>query len=413
MIEHPATSEGMLSGVRVIDIAGESLSFAGRVFADLGADVILVEPPGGGPSRHAPPIVSTTAGPVSAHFVAMAAGKRSITLDLNNESGRSAFCRLIASADVLLTTEPVGRLEGFGLGHDALREVNPRLVFTSVTPFGRTGPRRRWLGEDLMGWATSGTLPSVGDPDRAPLAPAGGLADRTSALNAAVGTLLALRARRRTGKGQMVDISQQEAVLSVGMEASPLYVLDTGAWQERRGKRRATPPMGHYATKDGAVTMVAFSPWQWDALAAWISEETGVVEATLDLFRGTPADRAPYVDAIDAWVEELTSKYTKQDFFEEAQRRGIPATPVNSAANLFDDPHLRATDAWTDVDGGEFGPVRLPVPPLQFDGQRLVVGAVPALGQHNRAVLVDELGLTETEFTALIANGDSLTAPPL
>lgn len=401
MSEASATTPGMLNGIRVIDIAGESLSFAGRVFADLGADVILVEPPAGGPSRHAPPIISTPTGAVSAHFVAMAAGKRSVTLDLQTGPGRSVFCRLLAGADVLLTTEPVGRLESLGLGPEDLREVHPGLVFTSVTPFGRTGPRRRWLGEDLIGWATSGTLPSVGDPDRAPLAPAGGLADRTSALNAAVGTLLALRARHKTGKGQVVDISQQEAVLSVGMEASPLYVLDTGAWQERRGKRRATPPMGHYATKDGAVTMVAFNPWQWDALADWISEETGVIEVTLDLFKGTPADRAPYVDAIDAWVEELTMKYTKQQFFEEAQRRGIPATPVNSAANLFDDPHLRATDAWIDVDGGELGSIHLPVPPLRFDGQRLAVGAVPALGEHNRAVLVDELGLSEEEFAAL------------
>lgn len=396
------TGAAMLSGVRVLDLGGgEALSYAGRMFADLGADVILVEPPDGGPARRVPPLVMTPVGEVSTHFVAMSAGKRSVTLALSSPQGRELVRRLVERVDVVLSTEPVGRLEALGLGYEELRQINPRLVFTSVTPFGRSGPRRRWLGSDLVGWAVSGALPSVGDADRAPLAPAGGLADMTSAMNAAVGTLVALRVRRRTGMGQMVDISQQEAVLSVSMEASPAYVMDTGAWQERRGKRRATPPMGHYATKDGAVTIVAFTPWQWDALAEWISDETGITEVTLDLFKGTPADRAPYVEAIDAWVESLTMRYSKQAFAEEAQRRGIPSTPVNSAADLFEDPHLRATGGWTEIDGGALGPLRFPVPPLRFDGQTSTVGAVPALGAHNRAVFVDELGLTEEDLQRL------------
>ncbi len=213
------------------------------------------------------------------------------------------------------------------LGHDA-DDVERLLGSGVASAMTRTEVHleRRWLGDDLIGWAMSGVLPSIGDPDLAPLAPPGGLADRTASLNAAVGTMIALRVKRRTGRGQVVDISMQEAVMSVGMEMSPVYVLDTGARQERTGKRRPTPPMGHYPTKDGAVTIIAFTGCQWDALASWISEKTGITEVTLDLFGGTPAERAPYIEAIDAWIEDLTMRFTKQEFSEEAQRRGIPCT---------------------------------------------------------------------------------------
>ena len=161
---------------------------------------------------------------------------------------------------------------------------SPELIYTSVTPFGLTGPRRRWRGSDLVGWASSGALPTIGDPDRAPIAPGGGLAYMTGALNAAMGTMLALMARRNGSGGQLVDVSLQEAVLSVTMEAGPLVVLEGGFDMERTGKRRRTGPLGHYATKDGAVSIVAYMPEHWRTLAEWIREETGVEEVTSEEF---------------------------------------------------------------------------------------------------------------------------------
>ncbi len=224
-------------------------------------------------------------------------------------------------------------------------------------------------------------LPFVGDPDRAPLSPAGGLAYATASTNAAMGTVLALRTRTTTGRGQVVDISAQEAVMSVALEVGPYMVMETVSMRhERTGMRRATPPIGQYRTKDGAVSIVAYTPWQWDALAAWIAEETGNDAVTLDTFGGTPAARSPFADAIDAWVEELTMRYAKQDFFEEAQRRGIPAAPVNSIADLVDDPHLEATDAWRFVDDPDLGTVRYPRPPIRIDGDAGGVGRDPGAG---------------------------------
>lgn len=386
----------LLAGVRVLDLAGEAGAYTGRLLADLGADVVLVEPPGGSDARRTPPLVPAPGGGVvSAHFAYMAAGKRSVTIDLANDEGRERFVALAARSDALVTTAGVGEMEELGLGYDALGARFPRLVYTSVTPFGLTGPRRRWRGGDLVGWASSGALPSIGDADRAPLAPGGGLAHMTAALNAAMGTMAALMARDASGRGQLVDISVQEATISVAMEVSPLVVLEGGFTQRRTGRRKEAGPIGHYSTADGAVSIVAYMPEHWRSLAEWVREETGVEEITSDEFAGTPIARFHYADLIDIWIEGLTTRYTKQAFFEEAQRRGITVGPVNTASDVLDDAHLHATEGWSEYDSPEAGRLRVPTPPVHVDGATAAVGDVPRAGEHTRAILVDELGLAD------------------
>jgi crotonobetainyl-CoA:carnitine CoA-transferase CaiB-like acyl-CoA transferase len=400
------TGTSLLRDVRVIDLGGEAAAYTGRMFADLGADVVLVEPPDGSAARRTPPLVGALDGEVvSAHFAYMAAGKRSVTIDLAAARGQELFRRLVTAADVLVTSAAVGEMEALELGYGQLHADNPRLVYTSVTPFGLTGPRRRWRGADLLGWASSGAMPSIGDPDRAPLAPGGGLAYLTAALNAAMGTMAALAARDDTGRGQVVDISVQEATISVAMEVSPMVVLEGGFTQQRTGKRKQGGPIGHYATKDGAVSIVAYMPEHWRILAEWVRDETGVEEITSDEFAGTPMARIHYSELLDLWIEGLTTRYTKQDFFEEAQRRGITVGPVNSASDVLDDAHLAATHGWTEYESHDVGTLRVPTPPLHVDGATAVVGDVPRLGEHNRAVFVDELGLSDDDLRALRAGG--------
>jgi benzylsuccinate CoA-transferase BbsE subunit len=378
----------LLTGLRVLDLAGEAAAYTGRLLADLGADVVLVEPPGGADARRTPPLVSLPDGPsVSAHFAYMAAGKRSVTIDLDREHGREQFIALVARSDALVTTAGVGEMEARGLGYDALRTRNPRLVYTSVTPFGLTGPRRRWRGGDLVGWASSGAMPSIGDADRAPLAPGGGLAHTTAALNAAMGTMAALTARDTSGVGQLVDISVQEATMSVAMEVSPLVVLEGGFAQRRTGRRKEAGPIGHYATSDGAVSIVAYMPEHWRALAEWVRDETGVEEIASEEFAGTPIARIHYADLVDVWIEGLTRRYTKQAFFEEAQRRGITVGPVNSASDVLEDAHLRATGDWSEYHCPDVGRLRVPGSPIHVDGATASVGDVPRPGEHNAALL--------------------------
>jgi crotonobetainyl-CoA:carnitine CoA-transferase CaiB-like acyl-CoA transferase len=383
----------LLEPVRILDLTSGSLSYCGRVLADLGADVAIVEPPGGLADRRA------AGGDLDAAFAFTAAGKRSVTLDVREPSGAAVFLRLADRADAIISTAMPGELDRHGLGHQALLARNPALVFASITPYGLYGPRRGWRGSDLTAWAACGALPGYGDPDRAPLTPREGLALAAGALNAAMGVVLALEAREQSGRGQLVDISLQEAALSVAQEFSPVLTLETGSPQ-RYGKRRRSPPMGQYRARDGAVMIVAFTPWQWQALAAWISAESGLPEVLSERYAGTPGDRSPYVDELDGWIEDLTLRYGKQEFAEEAQRRGIPVCPVNSVPDLLSDPHLAATDSWLNVPSPG-GTVRMPAPALAVDGARLPVGAIPAAGADNTGILAGELGVTDTELLRL------------
>ncbi len=383
----------LLEPVRILDLTSGPLSYCGRVLADLGADVVLVEPPGGSAARRA------AGGDLDSAFAFTAAGKRSVTLDVREPSGAAVFLRLADRADAIIAAAMPGELDRHGLGHQALLARNPALVFASITPYGLYGPRRGWRGSDLTAWAASGALPGYGDPDRAPLTPREGLALTAGALNAAMGVVLALAAREQSGRGQLVDISLQEAALSVAQEFSPVLTMETGSPQ-RYGKRRRSPPMGQYRATDGAVMIVAFTPWQWQALAAWISAECGLPEVLSERYAGTPGDRSPYVDELDGWIEDLTLRYGKQEFAEEAQRRGIPVCPVNSVPDLLSDPHLAATDSWLSVPSPG-GTVRMPAPALAVDGTRLPVGAIPAAGADNTGILAGELGLTDTELLRL------------
>jgi benzylsuccinate CoA-transferase BbsE subunit len=381
----------LLDPVLVLDLSTGPLSYCGRLLADFGADVVLIEPPGGSPARRA------AAGEMSAAFAFTAAGKRSVTIDLDRPDGLALFQQLAGRADAIISTSAPGELERRGIGHRALLTRNEGLVFASITPYGLRGPRRGWRGSDLTAWASSGALPVYGDPDRAPLTPREGLALAAGALNAAMGIVLALTARAESGRGQLVDISLQEAVLSVAQEVSPTLALDNGRLPQRFGKRRRSPPMGQYQAADGAVMIVAYTPWQWRALAEWISDEVGIPEVLSERYAGTPADRSQYADELDGWIENLTTRYGKQEFAEEAQRRGIPVCPVNPVTDLLVDPHLAATGGWISVPSPA-GEVRMPAPALWVDGAPAPVGPIPVAGAHNAEILTAEPGPGDAEL---------------
>jgi benzylsuccinate CoA-transferase BbsE subunit len=376
----------LLAGLRVLDFAAEPLAYAGRIFVELGAEVILVEPPGGAALRSAAPLVqSETGATVSSTFAAYAGGKRSVTIDETTAAGRALLARLIATADIALVPSDPQEAERRHLDERSLRALNERVIVTSATAFGLTGPRRHWRGSDATAWASTGMTFLMGDPDRPPVVPPVGLSNAVTSLNAAMGAMLALRSRRRSGRGQLVDVSMQEAVLSVSMEAGPQNALEGRVPQ--RVARARMPGMGLYDTDDGAVDMGAFLPNQWDALAGWIAEELGVEEATLDVFQGGIMRRVPYLDLINEWSTELASRYTKQEFFLEAQRRGVPVGPINSATDLLHDVQLEATGAWQEQPHPDAPSFRLPRGPLVVDGATAGTGPIPAPGEHDAMVL--------------------------
>src|SRR5262245_57108195 len=211
--------------IRVIDLSGPPGFFAARLLVGLGAEVIRVEPPGGDTLR-AEPLA----------FGHWHAGKRSIALDLETPTGRAALRGLVATADVLVETVRPGRRRRLGLEPATLLAIRPELVIVSVTPFGRTGPRTDWVGTDLTAVALGGMMSLCGHPDGPPLQPPREQGYHLAGLNAAVGALLALRARRLTGAGQLVDVSVQEAV-AAALEYGAISYIHAGVVHRRRGSR--------------------------------------------------------------------------------------------------------------------------------------------------------------------------------
>lgn len=396
-------SAAALSGLRVLDLAGEPGLYATKLLADLGADVVRIDPP----SARSDPRSLLSRDPRARGLAYFNSGKRSVTLDLASERGRDLFRRLAAGADVVCETEAPGALRDLGIGFERLREENEKLVWVSITPFGQSGPRRHWKGSNLVGWALSSVPPTLGEPDRAPLAPAASqpLAYLLASMNAAAGTLLALRVRRRTGRGQRVDVSVHESTVAASSEVGPVGFLDDLVPRRRTGNRRPSlPPTGIFPTSDGHAAVVILAVTHWDALARWIVEKTGN-EAVLDpLFRDVIARRE--VGALlEEWTEALTVQYSKQELFEEGQRRGISITPVNRIDDVFRDAQLAARRFWVEVDDPVAGRVRMAGGPYKLGRTPWRTSAPPLPGEHNEAVYRELLGLAEQELEALARAG--------
>lgn len=376
-----------LAGIRVVDIAGIEGAYGSKLLADLGADVILVEPPGGHAGRRMPPLAP--AGDESLWFAAFATSKRSVTLDLAGQSGRDVFRRMVATADVVYDTSRPGQLEALGVGWVDLSPDNPGLSWVSLTPYGRSGPRRSWRGSNLVGWASSGILITIGDPDRSPVVPGGPalLGYAIASLNAAAGALLAVRARALTGRGQMVDVSVQESLVAIAPEVGvPVYLDDLLARTRPGNRRPLVRPWGLYPCEDGWISILVLQPHHWVNFARWAHEVTGNDVVTDPAFNDL-FTRMEAIEVIDEWTEELTSRYTRREFFEEGQRRGVPVTPVMSAADLAADPHLEARGYWVTVDDVRGNPRRLAGPPYRLSRTPWTARRAPFLGEHNEEVL--------------------------
>lgn len=234
---------GPLVPYRGLDLTGQTGMFCGRLLADLGADIIKIERPGGDPARHMGPFYGDVPDPEkSLSWFAFNASKRSITLEIETPEGRDELKKLIATADIFIESFAPGYLDRLGLGYEVLSEINPGIIFTSITPFGQTGPYRDLNASDLVLWALGGMMNLCGYTDRAPLRMGVDQAYLQAGLHGAVGTLLALHARNRVSMGQHVDVSAHEAVLRLGT-ASPQWWFHTKMLMERSGNRQRFSPL--------------------------------------------------------------------------------------------------------------------------------------------------------------------------
>ncbi len=398
---------GALTGRRVLEIADASGAYCGKLLADMGADVIKVEPPRGDPSRAIPPFLHDAPGPDrSLFFLYMNTSKRGITLDCTQPAGRSLLRRLALRADIVIETLPVGELEALGIGHPSLSAERPRIVVTSITGFGQTGPHRDWASTDLVAGAVGGAMTVTGEADDPPVALAGSQNQLMACTTAAASSLIALHHATRSGRGQHVDISSQETTLAVSHICGVGKWLEDGVVPRRVGTSlTASVPSGAYACRDGRVYLMVNRPAHWKSLAAWIHEVTGNQEVLDPLFEGPSSRRIEYRELLDLFISELTARFSVDEIYHEGQRRHIAFTPLNSTAEVARDEHLAASDYFVSVAHPD-GTLRMPGAPFRHSATPWAIRRpAPTLGQHNQDVYCGELGLTAAALGQLAAEG--------
>ena len=363
-----------LAGVWVVDLTTD-FGYASKLYADLGATVILVEPPGGSLARQRPP----QAGGESLWFGYRNSGKRSIVLDPDAASDRQLLQRVIAGADIVFDDRPQAYWFERGLDWASVHAAAPDLVWCSITPFGQTGPATDAEGCDLIAMASGGMAWLTGYEDSGPLVGDCGLATTSAAQYAAVTALIAWIGRHNTGGGQWVDVSMQE-VMALGTETAPQLLAMKGVTRRRRGEQVRQAGIGVYPCADGHVFLYAADSGVgrgWKLLAQWIIE-AGVAGAEelldprwLDSRYNTQAEPCARFAAL--WAE-FARERKKQALFEDGQARRIAISPLNSAADTVADPHLRAR-AFFDRRDWPGAPYRLSATPWQPPGAAPVLNA--------------------------------------
>jgi crotonobetainyl-CoA:carnitine CoA-transferase CaiB-like acyl-CoA transferase len=387
----------------VLELADESGVYCGKLLADLGADVVKVERPGGDPTRWIPPFWGEQADPErSLFFLYTNTSKRGVTLDPTRPEGRALFLRLAERADLVIETLPPGRLAALGLGYETLKARNPRLVLTSITGFGQTGPRRAWASCDLVASALGGAMYVTGEEEDPPVRLAGSQALIMASTCAAVSSLIALLHAGRSGQGQHVDISVEETVASVAHISGVGRWLDDGILPRRFGTGLvAAVPSGAYPCRDGLVYLIVNRPLHWKALAGWIHEVTGIEEVLDPMFEGPSSARQPYRELLDLWISELTSRLRVDQVYHEGQRRHIALTPVNGAAAVTGDPQLAARGYFVEVEHPGAGRLSYPGAPYRHAATPWrIAHPAPGVGQHNREIYAGELGIPEDALRA-------------
>jgi len=396
-------SRQALAGLRVLE-CGEMVAaaYATKLLADLGADVIKIEPLGGDAARlHGPFPGGTPHQERSGLFLYLNTNKRSVTLDLAAARGRAALERLVAGADLLVHNLPPRVTDAWGLTYEALATHNPRLVMTSITPFGRSGPRRDWEATNLTLWNAGGIAYLNGSPDAEdlpPLAPFGHQAEYQGALNGAIASLGALFARLRTGRGQHVAVSIQESLAAI-LELTFEYWPYMGLVASRLG-RKPIQPLDFLECQDGWIFICCVEEHQWQEFVRMIGSPEW---ADLDLFADRLSRGANW-DALKLFLQEWASEQRVMDVYHAAQKRRIPFAPVSTMGDLLASDHLKARGFFAVLTPPGMPPVQVPGAPYQLSATPWTIRrAAPGLGQHTNEVLT-EAGMTMSELATLRAD---------
>ncbi len=411
----------MLSPYRVLDLTTERGLLCGQILGDLGADVIKIEPPGGSPARYLGPFYQDEPQPDrSLLWWAYNRNKRGVTLDLTTPDGQAILRRLVESAHFFIESDNPGTLAQYGLGYDDLAALNPALIYVSITPFGQSGPKASYADSDLIIMAAGGPLVLTGDDDRAPVRVSLPQAYLHASAEAAVAALIAHHEQQRSGQGQHIDVSAQQAVAQAafaGMLASP---LNTNEYQRLSGGAKIGPFIVRlvWPTRDGYVAIAYFfgpaiAPFT-RRLMEWLHEEGFCDDTTRD------KDWAAYTqllltgqepmeeyERLKVIIEDFTKTKTKAELFQGALERGLLIAPVTTLDEVVESDQLAARDYWRTLEHPELGRAfRYPGPFVQFSLTPITYRhRPPTISEHNRDIYMAELGYSEQQLTDLQTRG--------
>ncbi|MBB3748319.1 crotonobetainyl-CoA:carnitine CoA-transferase CaiB-like acyl-CoA transferase [Mycolicibacterium sp. BK634] len=407
--------EAPLTGLRIVDLTAGPAAQTARILADLGADVLLVEPPAGSPSRREAPRVGTE----SLAFALRNANKRSVVLDGDDERDRLRFLDLVAGADIVIDSGNPGQSALFGTSCEELADTHDRLVVMSITDFGTTGPRSSWTASDPVLYALSSVLSRSGPPGGTPVLPPDGIASATAAAQAAWAVLVAHYQRLRTGRGDYVDFSRYEGVLqaldppfgSHGQAAAA-----RGINNARRDRPRAQDSYPIFACRDGWVRICILAPRQWRAMRAWLGEPEQFQDERYDSI----AARAAEFDQIGAAITALFAQHSMAELVASGAERGVPIAAVLTPRDVLSQAHFQVADAWTALELTDAGTLTVPDGCVVLDGARAGIRwAAPAAGSSAPAWLADPVavaaepggdrplsGITILDLGVIVAGGE-------
>jgi len=408
-----------LEDIRVLDLAGQSGVYCTKLLADLGADVIRIEPPDGDPMRQLAPFYHDEPGPErSLYYWHFNTSKRGITLNLTIPTGQEIFKKLVNTADILVETFQPGYLDSLGLNHEILRAINPRLIHVSITGFGQAGPYSCFKSTDLIGQAMSGILYTTGFPEDPPTSLGASQAYHMVSANAAIGALIALQYRDLIGNGQNVDIPMQGTNLRMS-EMVPFTYWVSGRNRQRSGLEYYRMQRDNFDCKDGRVICSALGGGGAEQMLNWMESEgmagdlrdekyVDVIAAMMGAAppgRGSkrnvnqrpPKSLKDYPDEIphieEVWQTFLNT-HTMEELFVGAQTRGVRLMPVNNVKNVVEDIGLKERNYFVDVSHPELeriftypgAPYRLSETPWRISRR------APLIGEHNLEIYGEELG---------------------
>lgn len=366
-----------LEGIKVVELARILAGpWAGQTLSDLGAEVTKVESPDGDDTRRwGPPFIERGSEKTAAYFHGTNRGKKSVTIDFRTEEGQARVRELVADADVLIENFKLGGLKKYGLDYESLKQVNPRLIYCSITGFGQDGPYAHRAGYDYIIQGMSGLMSITGTPEGQPLRVGVAVTDIFTGVYASTAILAALHQRGETGVGQHVDMALLDVAVSVTANQAMNY-LATGTPPGRTGNNHPNlSPYQVFECADGHIIIATGNDGQYQRLCA-ILDLSGLATAPDFL---TNADRVKNRKKLDDLLSMATKQWYKTELLEACESKGVPAGPINNLQEVFDDPQVQHRGMKVELDG--IPSVRSP---FKFSNSELVLEKPsPKLGQDN------------------------------